>query len=145
MTAQETYEAMMEAYVRPRLRQLGFRGSRQNYSLPSASHFAMLGFQKSAFSTAERVRFTVNVLLVSQSEWAERRRHDPSFFPVRPTATTWHAVGNGGRIGYLTPEQEDTWWELGAGDDPEPVATEVLCRIEDHVLPLMRSHMGAND
>jgi hypothetical protein len=66
VTAQETYREMMKTQVAPALRGLGFKGSGQNYELPSPGHWAMLGFQKSAWSDASALRFTVNVLVVSR-------------------------------------------------------------------------------
>jgi hypothetical protein len=84
-TAQDTYREMMKTQVAPALRGLGFKGSGQNYELPVAGHWAMLGFQKSAWSDASALRFTVNVLVVSRAAW-EKARSERSYVPARPTA-----------------------------------------------------------
>lgn len=63
------------------LRAIGFKGSGQNFRLPSDDHWAMLGSQKSTSSDATHVRFTANVLVVSRVAWdaarAEQQVPDP--------------------------------------------------------------------
>jgi uncharacterized protein DUF4304 len=87
-TAQEAYKEMLKTAIAPGLRSSGFKGSGQNYRLPSDHYWAMLGFQKSTSSDAGRVRFTVNVLVVSRSKWDAVRAESPHL-PERPTATTF--------------------------------------------------------
>jgi hypothetical protein len=52
---------MLRDEIAPELRAAGFKGSRQSFDLPSESHWAVLGFQKSAWSDRQRVTFTVNL------------------------------------------------------------------------------------
>jgi hypothetical protein len=66
-SAQETFRNLMKTLIAPGLRALGFKGSGQNYQLPSDDHWAMLGFQKSVSSDSETIRFTINVLVVSRA------------------------------------------------------------------------------
>jgi cold shock CspA family protein len=102
-TAQDTYREMMKTQVAPGLRALGFKGSGQKYELPSPDHWAMLGFQKSAWSDASALRFTVNVLVVSRAAW-ETERTQRSYVPSRPTANRlWGAFVWQRRIGTLLP------------------------------------------
>ena len=42
-TAQETYGEMLKALVAPGLRAMGFKGSGQNYRVPSDDYWALLG------------------------------------------------------------------------------------------------------
>jgi Domain of unknown function (DUF4304) len=76
-TAQDTYAEMLKTLVAPGLRAIGFKGSGQNYRLPSDDYWAMLGFQKSTSSDAAHVRFTANVLVVSRSAWDAVRAESP--------------------------------------------------------------------
>jgi uncharacterized protein DUF4304 len=87
-TAQDTYAAMLKTLIAPGLRAVGFKGSGQNYRLPSDDYWAMLGFQKSTSSDAGHVRFTGNVVVVSRSGWDTVRAESPHL-PQRPTATTY--------------------------------------------------------
>ena len=67
-TAQEAFVKMMKEEIAPALRRLGFKGSGQRYELPSPTHWALLGFQKSAYSDSPEVRFTVNVTIAGRDE-----------------------------------------------------------------------------
>ena len=60
-SAQEIFAAMLRDELAPRLRQLGFKGSRQAFLLPDDHRWIQIGFQKSAWSDAGSVRFTANV------------------------------------------------------------------------------------
>ena len=140
-TAQETYNEMLKTAIAPGLRSIGFKGSGQNYRLPSDDHWAMLGFQKSTSSDAGHVRFTVNVLVVSRSKWDAVRAESPHL-PERPTATTfWGTFVWQKRIGDLLSGGEDLWWEIEAGVDPSGLADAVVWAVRDSVLPAMHRQM----
>ena len=142
-TAQETYDWMMKSQIAPRLRALGFKGSGQSYELPSPDHWVMLGFQKSQWSDAADVRFTVNVLVVSRELWDEQRK-ERAYLPARPTANRlWGEFVWQRRIGRLLPAGEDIWWEVKPGMPTEQVADIVLRAVEDHALPAVRARTAA--
>src|SRR6266508_1633339 len=63
-TAQESFKQMLRDHVAPALREMGFRGSGQNFSLRSDSHWALLDFQKSQWSSEDKIAFTVNLPVV---------------------------------------------------------------------------------
>lgn len=142
MTAQETFRAMVRTQVAPRLRALGFKGSGQTYELRSADYWAMLGFQKSAFSDRSWIRFTVNVLVVSQQVWEEERQKRPDLrLPRRPNPNhawgfTWWR-----RLGELVHDGQEIWWEVEAGVATQALADAVLWAVEDYALPAMRAQM----
>jgi Domain of unknown function (DUF4304) len=141
-TAQETYGELLKTRVAPALRELGFKGSGQNYGLPSDDFWALLGFQKSTSSDAGRVRFTANVLVVSRADWDAVREERPHL-PKRPTATTfWGTFVWQKRIGALLPGGEDLWWEVAAGVDTTELADAVVWAVQDYVLPAMRRRMN---
>src|SRR5947209_7169681 len=65
-SAQETFKRMMREQVAPQLRALGFKGSGQRFTLPSDSHWALLGFQRSAWGDSRKGKFTINLTVVSK-------------------------------------------------------------------------------
>jgi hypothetical protein len=132
---------MFKRFVAPRLRELGFKGSGQNYELSSDEYWALLGFQKSTYSDASLVRFTANVLVVSRSTWNDIRAERPTL-PRRPTATTfWGTFVWQKRIGALLPGGEDLWWKVEAGAGAAELADAVVRAARDYVLPAMRRQM----
>lgn len=139
-TAQETFRRMLKEEVAPGLRALGFRGSGQNYQLPSETYWALLGFQR-AFSDAKALHFTLNLHVVLRSAWEVEGSEHP-WMSVRPTATTggWKFTW-WKRIGELTPTGQDLWWELRACTDSTMLAAAVLWAVEDFSLPAMREQL----
>ena len=142
-SAQEAFRAMLKEHVAPSLRALGFKGSGQNYQLPSDTHWALVGFQKSEFSDSETITFTINLQVIRRSDWDEARRESP-WMGERPTATTtWGlSLAWSKRIGQLTPSGEDLWWTFRAGTDTTQLAGAVLWAIEDFALPAIREQLG---
>ena len=138
-SAQELFAEVLKTTFGPTLRATGLRGSGQPYSLPSDSHFAVLGFQKSQFSDANAVEFTINVKVVPKEVWATVRTERPHF-PAKPSPNTgygsfeWHQ-----RIGQLLPGGEDRWWILRLDDDNKSTVAEVLSVLTDVSVPARRT------
>jgi uncharacterized protein DUF4304 len=141
-TAQETFRGMLRDEIAPALRALGFKGSGANYHLPSDTHWALLGFQKSDVSSAAVVRFTVNLQVVSRSVWDDERAEHP-WMPEQPTATTGWGFAWWVRLGELAPHGGEIWWDLRAGSDTSVLAGAVVWAIEDFGLPAMREQLEA--
>jgi hypothetical protein len=139
MRAQEAFKMMMREQVAPALRQLGFKGSGQAFTLPSDEYWALAGFQKSVSSNAQHVRFTVNLTVVSRQEWAEIFAKHPTF-GAKPKANVhgggWHA-----RIGQLLADSSDHWWWVEPDRPTEAVGREAIAAIRDYGLPEMQRHM----
>src|SRR5260221_5989221 len=91
MTAQEAFASMMRQRVAPTVRDLGLKGSGQAFSIPSDRYWALIGFQKSGFSTSGAVLFTVNLKVVSREVWAKAYEEGPWRGP-KPTANVLAAV-----------------------------------------------------
>jgi Domain of unknown function (DUF4304) len=141
VTAQQQYKVMIDTVISPRLRELGFKGSGGRYELGSTSHWALLGFQKSAYSDRQTVRFTVNLTAVERDVWARGAEEHP-YWGKRPSAgVIYGAMVPNERIGRAAG-REDTWWDVRAGEDSVATAREVLADIEQFALPWLRSHMG---
>ncbi len=143
MSAQEEFAEAVKTTFGPALRAAGLRGSGRSYSLPSDSHFALLGFQKSQFSDADCVKFTVNVKVVPKAAWAARRAERPHF-PVKPSPNTgygtfeWHQ-----RIGALLPGGEDRWWCFRRREDNTATVTEVVGVLIDVAVPAIRNAVNS--
>lgn len=148
-TAQDSFKAMLREEIGPALRELGFKGSGQRFELPSDRYWALIGFQRSAWSDSAEVRFTINVTVASRSGWAEARSTRP-FLGERPAPNAIYSAPTiamqdyvwQSRIGRLLPAGTDRWWQVSAGMDARPVAAEVIGVIRDYALPAMRLQMG---
>jgi hypothetical protein len=138
-TAQDVYDDMLRVGIRPRLRALGFTGSGSTFVWPCATAAAQLGFQKSAFSDRDAVKFTVNVTVADFVSWEQARIARPHL-PKHPAPNTkygsfiWQQ-----RIGKLLPEGEDRWWWLQADGDWTSVADEVVDAIATYIVPELRA------
>jgi hypothetical protein len=137
---QEIYKELVKDRISPALRDLGLKGSAGRYHLPSDGHWALIGFQKSAYSNAEHIKFTVNVLVVSREEW-DGIRATRSHYPEKPTAGTHWAAGAQARIGALMPIGEDYWWDLLPSTSTDELSNNVLGTIRDYALPWMRQQI----
>lgn len=100
----------------------------------------MLGFQKSAFSDANQIRFTINVAVVSRDVWEAARKKWPEL-PPRPTVNVPQGPVWWRRLGHLITTGEDIWWVVEAGMDTAELADAVLRAVEDYGLPAMRAQM----
>lgn len=124
---------------------LGFKGSGQHFALPSDSHWALLGIQRSAWGTAQAVRFTLNFTVVSKRAW-EALRTERSSLGERPSPNIFYGGADGiwhRRIGRFLPEGKDHWWELPAGSATNAVAAQVVAAVRDFALPEMMRQIEA--
>jgi hypothetical protein len=144
--AQDTFKQMMRDKVAPALRELGFKGSGQSFTLPSDSHWALLGFQKSAFGDSQEVRFTINLTVVGRRAWDEATAARP-YLGTRPAPNVSHGPPAWSeRIGFLLPERTDLWWSVPAGASTDTVVEDVVTVVRDCALPEMRRQIeGAAD
>lgn len=103
----------------------------------------VLGFQKSAWSDRESLRFTVNVQVVSKQAWEEHRRRSPRA-GIKPSADTCAgSIAWWSRLGTLMPIGQDYWWTLDASSDCDALADEVVDAIRTHALSRMREQEAA--
>jgi Domain of unknown function (DUF4304) len=134
---------MMRDEVGPALRRLGMQGTRNEFQLPSATHWALVAFQGSDANTKGSAKYTINLSVVRKAVWdGERTRF--TFLPAKPRASIiygqfhWHE-----RIGRLMPGGEDIWWVVKAWQGTEEIAVEMVTAIRDYGLPAMRREMSA--
>jgi Domain of unknown function (DUF4304) len=141
-TALDIFRKMMREQIAPEPRRMGFKGSGQSFTLPSKTHWVLLGFQKSMTSNAKAVRFTVNLTAASKQAWVHARR-DHSYLGEHPGANisygdfAWQR-----RIGQLLPDGRDTWWTVATRASVESVRVEVLNAIRTYALPAIEQQLA---
>lgn len=141
-TALDIFPLMMREEIAPELRQMGFKGSGQSFTLPSETHWVLLGFQKSRASNAKDVLFTVNVTVVSKRAWVEARS-DRSYVPERPSANIFYGpFAWQRRIGDLLPDRQDRWWTVDTRVSMESVKVEVVDAIRTYALPAIERQVA---
>ena len=138
---QDVYAGLMKTTFAPALRAAGFRGSNGRFELLSDVYWAQLGFQKSSYSGADEVRFTMNLSVIAQTEW-ESRRADKPFLGTRPTPTVHYGPWTDQvRIGQLTPVGGDKWWRIVRGADVEPVRADALTTLLTCGVPWIKARI----
>ncbi len=142
MTAQDVFKELLQSTVAPALGAHGLKGSGQVFELPDERFWALLGFQKSTYSDRSKVKFTINLCVVSKAEYGEARR-ESSYLPAKPSPNIQGGPGWWQRIGYLLPERRDYWWTIGERDPIHQVAEQVLQAITEFGLPALRAQMGS--
>lgn len=135
---QQVYAEMMKATFGPLLRGQGLRGSGGRFELPSDNCWALLGFQKSAYSDGQEVQFTVNLSVIRRDVWAERAAESPSLGERPKPTVVYGSWASQTRLGVLTPERSDKWWRIVRGVDPGPVAEDAVSDLLKYGLPWLR-------
>jgi hypothetical protein len=137
-TPQSVYADQMKAAFAPALRGAGLRGSGGRFELPSACYWAQLGFQKSAYSSGDQLRFTINLSVIPRDEWARQSTAKP-YLGKHPTPSTQYgAWAKTARIGQLTPRGEDKWWRILRGADAAAVRDDALHDLLTYAVPWLR-------
>jgi hypothetical protein len=133
---------MLRDVIAPALRSRGLRGSGSRYTIPSDTHWALLGFQSSSYNTGDRVKFTVNCMVVRRDLWAAAVTEKP-WIGEKPKANVGAGIGEWWeRLGRLMPAHEDVWWFIQNGVRPDEVAAAVLGAIDDYALQAMRHQLA---
>lgn len=138
-TPQQVYADLMKTRFAPALRRAGLKGSAGRFQLPSDKYWALLGFQKSAYSDSTEVQFTVNLSVISRDVWTEQVSARTDLGAQPKPGTFYGSWAEQIRIGKLTPTGEDVWWPIKRGIDPEPVAALVVSTLLELGLPWLKS------
>lgn len=141
-TAQDVLAALLRTRVAPALRALDFRGSGQVFELRDEKWWALIGFQRSRYSHAAELEFTVNVVAIRKDQWEARRAEHR--LGRRPTPSdTGHAGAL--RLDQVDDRVLEPWWTVRVDSDPAAVAAQVLTTIETVVLPWLHARIGRTD
>ena len=146
-TAQETFARLVKAHLGPRLRRLGMTGSGNRWTLPSDTHWVLMGLQRSTTSTSQEVRFTLNLLVVRRDHWSAYVAEEPwAGDKPNPNESSGPGVWTT-RIGQLLPPDRpgwgrgDRWWELHPTSDLDELASAVADVVEHVALPALRDEV----
>ncbi len=112
------------------LQSKGFRRRAPHSFRPTADLTHAIHFQASRWGTRAVGSFTVNVSINSVTAY---EIWSGSAFPANP-ATALFPMWR--RIGHLTPENLDHWWQVDEAADVDQLSTEIVALIEAYALPL---------
>jgi hypothetical protein len=152
------YRTFLRERIAPALRQLGLRGSGNNFVLPDDRTWALVGFQADwRLARDGIVSFTINLTAADKAAW-DRQREQQLWYPAKPPATGAMGMHPAKtiRIGNLIPVDatlHDRWWTIDDGREhpyldllvdgpvgpPEQMADEVIAAVRDHGIPWLRS------
>lgn len=118
MTAQTQLRDLLRIHVAPAIRDRGFAGSGQDFSKRMGHDWAVIDVQKHRYSTADEVRFTINLGVACPFVLAEEGLTPAGKAP--PEVLCQYRL----RIGQLLPSRQDTWWTVRS--TMIAVETEVL-------------------
>ncbi|MET9700481.1 DUF4304 domain-containing protein [Streptomyces sp. NPDC006529] len=137
MNATDLFHQMLRERIAPALREAGFTGAGREYRLAVAvPDHALIGFQRSAASTPERCRFTVNLRAVGYQEHEDLRRLRPAL-GTRLSANRVGPVGWHARIGALLGHPHDHWWTITDERSSLAVAEDVVDLVQRHAVPAL--------
>lgn len=122
------------AQVQLALKPLGFRKSASTFTRDAGDVLQIVNVQKSTASHATRVKVTVNLGL-----WLKQLA--PLRAGVPDKGNIWSAHWRA-RIGDLSSDSTDLWWEAGTQAEGEEVGRELISRIL-HALPDMEALSSA--
>ena len=139
-TAQEHLRELLTAHVGPALRASGYAGSGQDYHRRIGENWAAINVQKDRYSTADDLRFTVNVGTASTAVRLEDGFAADA--PAREVDCHWRA-----RIGMLLPEHRDRWWTVRSQSRPDELdklGASLVDVLGTHALPKLEA-MASDD
>ena len=140
-TPQQVYAGLMKSAFAPALRAAGLRGSAGRFELPSEVYWAQLGFQKSAYSDGQEVRFTVNLSSIRRDEWEAQAAVKP-YLGQKPTPNTLYgAWADQVRIGVLANHGQDKWWRIVRGGEADDVRDDALKDLLTYGVPWLRERV----
>ena len=145
VTAQDQLRALLREDIAPRLRQAGLTGTERTFKVSSHEFFAQIGIQSSTSSTAERVKFTANVQVISKAAW-DAARVEMKWLPARPSPNVTYPVSGSWqeRIGTLISGSDQWWWLDASGQRRGEVVAELGDALVFRAVPAIHSNMKSN-
>lgn len=112
---------------------LGFKKRRLSFRRPVTSNVAVVEFQRSNANGCGRLRFTVNVAVLSAAVTAVNGGN------VDKMGASEGQLRE--RIGNLMGKG-DLWWEVGPDTNAEALSTEVASALRDYAVPYLDGYAG---
>jgi hypothetical protein len=129
-TAQAAYGELIKTKISPEFRDRGWKGSGGRYEYPSDENWILVGFQKSAFSDRDGLRFAVNLVFASKVNW-EIEKESWGGREKPPTGTYLGDAGAHARLEMLASERNvDEWWRISPGSDLAQTASDVMGKFD---------------
>jgi hypothetical protein len=140
--AQDRFRELVRDHLGPSLRSMGFSGRGQEFVLPDARSWILLGIQRSRWNDRRDCEFTIQLTVVDKTVWEElRTRHG---YGERPYSTRWYGPRLWQtRLGDLLADGRDVWWHVHPDSDVEPLGRELMAAIERYALPAIRDHVAS--
>lgn len=111
-------DAVIKAGLAPELKAAGFRKTARTFRRPFPLGVQVVNVQASRWNGGDTGQFTVNLGVHLPAVDAIDGR------PPRGNPTEWQCQVRR-RIGFLLPDPDDHWWEVGPATDLDAVADEV--------------------
>jgi hypothetical protein len=139
-TAQAAFKIMLRDQIAPALRQMGFKGSGNNYEMFRGEHRIVIQLQRSKFSTRDSVQFDANVSVVHPptielfSKENERARQQGKDLEV--------GGGYNNRLNNLAGRNTYGFpWIVKPDEPSEPVAYDFIDCIRQYFLPVIEEEI----
>lgn len=128
--AQDLYDEMVRNSIAPRMKARGFKKTRTNFHRNVGPNWEVVNLQRSAYSEADHVSFTVNLGVAFESI---REAVRPSGWKqgTRPTEYACHLRQ---RLGLVLGDR-DIWWDIFPETDVPALGDAVAEAIERFGLP----------
>lgn len=111
------------------LKPLGFRKVANLFSRTNQNVVQLIEVQGSRDSTKDAARFTVNIgVFALDLVYADVRDVTKPSIP----GAHWRA-----RLGSLSPEGQDLWWQASTAEQAASVAKDVVARVTQYALPTL--------
>ncbi len=110
------------AYMKSR----GYRKRALTFSRFYDGNRAIVAFQRSVSNTGDRVKFTLNLGIISART---------------PDQLTVHEAHVLHRIGRFVPGQFDYWWEVYEKNDGEGLGAQIVAIFSETALPFIEGHV----
>ena len=132
---QKAYQDLLTRWSAPVMKEHGFSRKGPTFYRRERDNWGVVTFQKSTTSTAERVRFTVNLGVTSGRlvEFFSGRSQDT---PPSVWVCPWRE-----RVGFLLPERQDTWWTIDATTSRDELGRAVTDLLRSVVIPAVQQHL----
>ena len=140
--AQILFGSLLRDHIAPVLRGEGLKGSGSTFRLKGDGVWGVINFQRRRrYSTADEIRFTVNVSVAS-----ERLRHMTyGWHEGAPPSEENCALRQ--RIGFMLPDRPpaDWWWILDGTTDLDQLSADIAGYLIAAAVPFLRSFRKDQD
>jgi hypothetical protein len=133
MRAQEAFDELVDGGVWPLLLTHDFKRSKYTFHRRDGANWQAINLQKSTYSSAERVRFTVNLGVA-----VDRLRTGSYDWPAgrRPAEARCHFRVRAGQL----LNERDTWWDISADSNVASLAETIGLVLTLYALPWLEAH-----